>query len=575
MKKKNIIFSILSIGFIIASIMAFIYDYNCYGIILFILGLLMLAVALLINIFNVNVKKCIKINMSAFIAMSQKNKNKLNYKNMPTTFIVEEQTDSIDNQQEDSHSIEDNNFITTESESNTTNVEKEEQPITDIDLSKGEEIIHELHILINKKETNNIEVTLISNPESKLQYKIGTGEFIEYSKPFTINHTCVITGKGFFDDGISIEKVENINSFISTRPIINENNRVVSILPNDKEVDVYYTIDGTLPTRNSLKYEKPFTIKRSCKISAFTCKAGYKDSDIVSTYIEIIITPEERIRQFTNEQYAIGISYQGEGHIRNFTPCQDFHSYKRINEYWSIAIVSDGAGSAKYSADGSKAVCLAFTHYLEDYLLKSYPDGSLPENKEWDIEFRGMLHKFQIELSKQAEAQSIEFKSLAATIIIVAYSKQGYLVAHIGDGRAAVKTSEGWQAVITPHKGEEANQTIFSTSILFSNYPNLKMSGVYVPETYVGRTSIKAFSLMSDGCECGLWHMNHKVDLPNGDFRIEEKNVPYSKGLDDALSIIDETSNLREKRLLKFITSYNNPLAKEIDDKTILIGIVR
>ena len=491
MKKKNIIFSILSIGFIIASIMAFIYDYNCYGIILFILGLLMLAVALLINIFNVNVKKCIKINMSAFIAMSQKNKNKLNYKNMPTTFIVEEQTDSIDNQQEDSHSIEDNNFITTESESNTTNVEKEEQPITDIDLSKGEEIIHELHILINKKETNNIEVTLISNPESKLQYKIGTGEFIEYSKPFTINHNCVITGKGFFDDGISIEKVENINSFISTRPIINENNRVVSILPNDKEVDVYYTIDGTLPTRNSLKYEKPFTIKRSCKISAFTCKAGYKDSDI------------------------------------------------------------------------------------EDYLLKSYPDGSLPENKEWDIEFRGMLHKFQIELSKQAEAQSIEFKSLAATIIIVAYSKQGYLVAHIGDGRAAVKTSEGWQAVITPHKGEEANQTIFSTSILFSNYPNLKMSGVYVPETYVGRTSIKAFSLMSDGCECGLWHMNHKVDLPNGDFRIEEKNVPYSKGLDDALSIIDETSNLREKRLLKFITSYNNPLAKEIDDKTILIGIVR
>lgn len=78
MKKKNIIFSILSIGFIIASIMAFIYDYNCYGIILFILGLLMLAVALLINIFNVNVKKCIKINMSADLLLcQQKNKNKL------------------------------------------------------------------------------------------------------------------------------------------------------------------------------------------------------------------------------------------------------------------------------------------------------------------------------------------------------------------------------------------------------------------------------------------------------------------------------------------------------------------
>ena len=558
--------------------MAFIYDYNYYGIILVILVLLMLVVALLPNTFLIYIINCIKLNISAFIAMSRKNKSKSKYK-MPTiSSTVERQTDNIDNQQDDSHFIEDNNYITNESESNPTNVEKKEQTVKDIDdtnLGKEKEIIHTLHILVDQKEANNIEVALISNSGSKLQYKIGSGEFIDYSKPFTINHNCVITGKGVFDDGTIIEKVENINSFVSKQPTINENNRMVTITSNDKDTDIYYTIDGTPPTRNSLKYEKPFTIKRSCSISAFTCKAGYKDSDIVSTYIEIIITPEERIRQFTNEQYVIGISYQGEGHIRNFTPCQDFHSYKKINENWSIAIVSDGAGSAKYSADGSKAVCLAFTHYVEEYLLKLYPDGSLPENKEWDIEFRGMLHKFQVELSKQAETQSIEFKSLAATILIIAYSKRGYLVAHIGDGRAAVKTAEGWQAVITPHKGEEANQTIFSTSILFSNYPNLKMSGVYVPETYVGKTSIKAFTLMSDGCECGLWHMNHKVDLPNGDFRIEERNVPYSKGLDDALSIIDEISNLREKRLLNFITSYNNPLIKEIDDKTILIGIVR
>lgn len=568
MRKKNIIMSILSIGFIITSIMAFIYDYYCYGIILVIFCLLMLAVVLLPNSFFIYVINCIKLNISAFIAMSQNN----NKNSHTITFKVEKLTNNINNQQDDSHFREDN----IESESNPTDEEKKEQTIkdNDINLDKEEEIVHELHFLINKKDAN-VEIALVSNPGSNLQYKIDNGEFIEYSNPFTIDYNCVITGKGIFDDGTVIEKVENIDSFVLTQPTINENNRVVSITSNDKDTNIYYTIDGTQPTRNSLKYEKPFTVKRSCNISAFTCKAGYKDSDIVSTYIEIIITPEERIRQFTNEQYTIGISYQGEGHIRNFTPCQDFHSYKKINENWSVAIVSDGAGSAKYSADGSKAVCLAFTHYLEDYLLKSYADGSLPENKEWDIEFRGMLHKYQVELSKQAEAQSIDFKSLAATIIIIAYSKQGYLVAHIGDGRAAVKTSEGWQAVITPHKGEEANQTIFSTSILFSNYPNLKMSGVYVPETYVGKINIKAFALMSDGCECGLWHMNHKVDLPNGDFRIEERNVPYSKGLDDALLIIDETSNLREKRLLKFITSYNNPLAKEIDDKTILIGIVR
>lgn len=515
----------------------------------------MLVIVLLPNRVCENIEKYIKFNISTIIAMAKKNRNKSNNKNAHISQINKDmQIDNSSKQQGDSHTIEENNPPISEGEVSTT---------------------YELHILTNKKNNGCIEVSFVSTPESKIRYKIDFSEYIDYIEPFTVNYNCTITGKGVYNDGTTIEKIENINSFVSIQPIIRENNRVVSILSNDKDVEIYYTLDGTYPNRNSLRYEKPFTVKRSCKISAFTCKVGYKDSDITSVNIEVIITPEERVRQFTNNLSAIGISYQGEGHIRNFIPCQDFHSHKKINENWSIAIVSDGAGSAKYSADGSKAVCLAFTHYIEDYLLKLYPNGSLPDNKEWDIEFRGMLHKFQTELSKQAEAQSIEFKSLAATIIIIAYSNQGYLVAHIGDGRAAVKTAEGWKAIITPHKGEEANQTIFSTSIVFANYPNLKMSGVYVPETYVGQTFIKAFTLMSDGCECGLWHMNQKVDLPNGDFRIEERNIPYSKGLDDALSIIDEPSNLREKKILEFITSYNNPLTKEIDDKTILIGIVR
>ena len=339
--------------------------------------------------------------------------------------------------------------------------------------------------------------------------------------------------------------------------------------------EIYYTLDPALPEAKYSKYDKPISIKRSTLVKAYARKNGLKDSPVASKMCEVVVLPEERIRLYTGLDKVIGMSYQGEGHIRSNTPCQDYHSFNTIEGVWNIAISSDGAGSAKYSADGSKAVCLAFTHYISRYLHANHPDGTIPDAKEWDVEFRAMLCKFQNELSKQAEQTGVEFKSLAATINIIVYSPKGYLVAHVGDGRAAVKTQDGWKAVITPHKGEEANQTIFSTSIKFCEYPNLKMCGVYVPETSVSNEPIDAFVVMSDGCECGLWHMNEKIDLPDGDFRIEERNIPFAKGLDEALSIITLPEEERKGKFLKFITSYNRSLEREIDDKTILIGYTR
>jgi hypothetical protein len=69
--------------------------------------------------------------------------------------------------------------------------------------------------------------------------------------------------------------------------------------------------------------------------------------------------------------------------------------------------------------------------------------------------------------------------------------------------------------------------------------------------------------------------MNEKIDLPNGDFMIEERNIPFAKGLNEALSIIELPQEERKEKYLQFITSYNRALAREIDDKTILIGYTR
>ncbi|MCR5360395.1 MAG: protein phosphatase 2C domain-containing protein [Bacteroidales bacterium] len=288
---------------------------------------------------------------------------------------------------------------------------------------------------------------------------------------------------------------------------------------------------------------------------------------------------EKRVRKFTTLNNVIGISYQGDNHIKAapVVPCQDCHSFTKVNDIWNIAIVSDGAGSKEHSDVGSDAVCAAFAFYLSNMLKadKRFANGDIPNERIWDLEFRALLTKFQNELKIHKAFKSYEFGSLAATIVILAYSPKGYLFAHVGDGRAGVKVNGEWKSILTPHKGEEANQTIFSTTIEFINKPTLMMSGVFVPETKVEHCNIEAFVLMSDGCEDGAWATYQKVNLPDGDFKVEDVNQPRPQTLEELMSILDRKVDEQKGLIIDFITGYNKGFKTEGDDKTILIGRIK
>lgn len=288
---------------------------------------------------------------------------------------------------------------------------------------------------------------------------------------------------------------------------------------------------------------------------------------------------EKRVRKFTSLNNVIGISYQGDNHIKTnpVVPCQDCHSFTRVNDIWNIAIVSDGAGSKEHSDVGSNAVCAAFAFYLSNMLKtdKRFANGDIPNERIWDLEFRALLTKFQNELKIHKAFKSYEFGSLAATIVILAYSPKGYLFAHVGDGRAGIKVNGEWKSILTPHKGEEANQTIFSTTIEFINKPTLMMSGVFVPETKVEQCNIEAFVLMSDGCEDGAWVTYQKVNLPDGDFKVEDVNQPRPQTLEELMLILDRKEDEQKGLIIDFITGYNKGFKTEGDDKTILIGRIK
>ena len=45
---------------------------------------------------------------------------------------------------------------------------------------------------------------------------------------------------------------------------------------------VYYTLDGTTPTEESLKYEEPFPVREVCVVQAIAVQSGYPSSEVSS-----------------------------------------------------------------------------------------------------------------------------------------------------------------------------------------------------------------------------------------------------------------------------------------------------
>lgn len=282
----------------------------------------------------------------------------------------------------------------------------------------------------------------------------------------------------------------------------------------------------------------------------------------------------------TKAYSVCGISIQGTGHLDEKTPCQDYHQIEILDNKNNIgiAIVSDGAGSAKNSAEGAQMVCEYVIKYLKIAIekfgwmhTKNRPDATL-----WEQVVRETIRLTQIELNAYANSKNYPFKSLAATCMFIFFTPEKSYFAHVGDGRAGVKTKDGWKAILTPHKGEEANQTVFVTNEILKP-EDLLISGVRVPETLVIESPIEAFVLMSDGCEDGLWEKNEKEDLPDGDFRYIARNKPFVPALEKLIQFLhkEEFKNQKEDVLFQFLDRYNNNLKIETDDKTICIGSLK
>lgn len=334
--------------------------------------------------------------------------------------------------------------------------------------------------------------------------------------------------------------------------------------------------------------DSKLSIKNLTKTSETKKKPDIQVSDNIVKPIQQSIKKEVIPESFCNIQIdeniknwlIVGASTTGKSHLKNNTPCQDNHYCDYISKEigWGIAICSDGAGSALNSQIGSGFVCKELYENIK-LKLKSYTEKNiLPNDSQWKEIGYDCLKKTSESLKEFALKNNLEYSSLACTAIAIVFTPHALLSLHVGDGRAGYCNSQGeWLSIITPHKGEESNQTIFITSPTWQKEHTFKMSDVLVPETRIVTDKIKAFTILTDGCE------THSFDcskLNQSDQKWHDPNTPSEKFYNKLTEQLSEmhknkgTQNQINDNWIKFLESGTNGLKEESDDKTMLLGII-
>ena len=359
----------------------------------------------------------------------------------------------------------------------------------------------------------------------------------------------------------------------SLKPTIKEKEKEIVNTPTIK--DVTHT-DNTVITNQKKEIVNTPTIKEE-ENKATPIPTAVSTSTVLNN--NSVKTDKNAFAKDADDWIVVGASVTGNGHIGSGKPCQDNHKYEYLGDGWGIAIVSDGAGSAEKSEIGSKVVAYrGVTLFKELIASKEWQTrNELPTDKEWEESAYKVLFELRNNMEEVANKNNIPIKALSATAIVVIHTPKGLLVTHIGDGRAGYKNKEGnWLPLITPHKGEEANQTIFVPHDGW-NIPFLNMSGTRVPESVVIREKPYGFVLMSDGCETTTWLCNQKKEGVERYYDPNKPHTPFFESLDKQLqNLRKENTDLTEraKNWWKFIESGNDLFVRETDDKTIILVVL-
>jgi len=242
-------------------------------------------------------------------------------------------------------------------------------------------------------------------------------------------------------------------------------------------------------------------------------------------------------------------SVKGTSHEETDTPKQDslrVFSLTVDKKDYFISVVTDGAGTAKFSDKSSDYLC----QYLAFTMMGWLRSNNLSDFKReifcnWIKNFQSLLHEYV----KRDNLPSV--RECATTLLFAVISDDTNLFAQIGDGAIIIDNQEELKCVFTPQKGEYANTTHFVIEEKFERYLMFGMTN----------EKVERFAMHTDGIEM--------ISLVNLEKPLKQFFNPFF----DCLANEPKGYNKELSEELSEFLSSDRVNKKTNDDKTLVIAV--
>lgn len=171
----------------------------------------------------------------------------------------------------------------------------------------------------------------------------------------------------------------------------------------------------------------------------------------------------------------------GTSHIHTGGRLEDAYAVSHVANDCIFAVVSDGAGSAKFGVYGAWLVCRTLKVHFRDWMRDN---SGLPSDEllaEW-------IDGLRDRISTIADRRESIPRQFAATLAALLITPDEILTLHIGDSAIVGRRGSHWDVLCWPENGEYAATTYFVTD---DPEPRLNISRQ--PREH------DAFALFSDG----------------------------------------------------------------------------
>lgn len=171
----------------------------------------------------------------------------------------------------------------------------------------------------------------------------------------------------------------------------------------------------------------------------------------------------------------------GTSHIQNGDRLQDAYAVSELGNGCIFAVVSDGAGSAKFGAFGAWLICRFLLVRFREWV---HENPELPT----DEDLSDLIDELRDRISAIAARRGTLPRQFAATLAAIVVAPDEAVILHIGDSAIVGRKAGEWDVLCWPENGEYASSTYFVT-----DDPEPRLNITRHPREH------DAFALFSDG----------------------------------------------------------------------------